>query len=248
MNRGISTEERADFHHSSRRRRLAVRAVTAAGFGLRQATHYRASRAGLGLAEVIVATLVVGLMLVAALETVGAVFRTQQLNAERLTGPNLALELMTEILARSYEDPEVDNTDIGNTEDASATTRADFDDVDDYHGWEEVSVMNNDGSPNVAFADWQRHVMVQWVKPSTGEPADQDLGLKRITVTVLSSTGDETQLTAYRAKGGMLERSESAMMAVTWVGAHLQLGEDNATAIMGTNLINHATDVTPDEG
>lgn len=223
-------------------RQPGVRALTAAGFRLRLGTLHRASPAGLGLVEVIFATLIVGLMLVASLETVGAVFRTQQLNADRLTGPNLAMELMTEILAKPYEDPEVDRTDIGNTEDESATTRADFDDVDDYHNWDELSVVNADGSSNTAFADWRRQVIVQWVDPSTGEPADQDLGLKRITVTAINSSGEETQLMAYRAKSGMLERAETPMTAVTWVGARLQLGEDNTTASMGTNLINHATE------
>ncbi len=82
-------------------------------------------------------TLIVGVMLVAALDTLGAVFRSQRLNAARLTGPGLAHELMGEILSLSYEDPEDPGGSIGRDSGESGKERADFDDVDDYDNWVE---------------------------------------------------------------------------------------------------------------
>jgi hypothetical protein len=208
---------------------------------------HRASSAGLGLVEVICSTLIVGIMLVAALETVGAVFRTQRLNADRLTGPNLALELMTEVLSMPYEDPEVDETDIGNSEDEGAASREHFDDVDDYNGWDD-QVEDKVGTPRDGFSAWQRQVVVEWVDPLTGAVEAEDTSLKRITVTVTSPptaanpSGDDTKLSAYRAKDGMLERTQAEITAVTWLGATLQLGAGNASASVGTNVTNHATD------
>jgi hypothetical protein len=209
----------------------------------RLGARHRASRAGLGLVEVICATLIVGIMLVASLETVGAVFRTQRLNADRLIGPNLTMELMTEVLSTHYEDPEIDNTGIGREVGELAVTRAHFDDVDDYHGWNKVGAEAKDGTPNASFSTWRRQVNVVWVKLSDGTVSTTNTQLKRITVTVTSPTGDVTQLSAYRAKDGMLEQSPwIEMTAVTWLGAKLQLGAGNLAASVGTNLTNHATD------
>ncbi len=200
------------------------------------------ARAGLGLVEVICSTLIVGIMLVASLETVGAVFRTQRLNADRLAGPNLALELMTEVLSLPYEDPELDDTDIGTEAGEGTTTRADFDDVDDYHGWNKLGVVSKEGSANAEFSTWRRQVAISWVEPSSGAVAVTNTNLKRITVNVTSPTGDVTQLTAYRAKDGVLEQSATPMTVVTWLGAKLQLETVNAAASVGTNLTNHAVD------
>jgi hypothetical protein len=124
MNRLNSTVAVRGFGPPSRRRKPAVAMTLTAGghrcaalVGLRLGTRRRMSPSGLGLVEVICSTLIVGIMLVASLETVGAVFRTQRLNADRLAGPNLAMELMTEVLSMAYEDPDIENSDIGNTED-----------------------------------------------------------------------------------------------------------------------------------
>ena len=202
----------------------------------------RTSRAGLGLVEVICSTLIIGLMLVTSLETVGAVFRTQRLNADRLAGPNLAMELMTEILSLPYEDPDIDSTDIGTEVGEAAITRDDFDDVDDYDGWNNLGVEAKDGTPSADFSSWRRQVEAVWAEPSTGAVDAADTKLKRITVRVTSPTGELTQLMAYRAKDGMLERTQAELTVVTWLGAKLQLGAGNATASVGTNLTNHATD------
>lgn len=229
-----------NFACSSRRWQPAVSAVTTVRCRLRLG---KQNYAGFSLVEVIVSALIVGVMLVAALETAGAVFHTERQNANRLIGPNLAMELMTEVLARPFEDPEVDDTNLGNTEDGTISTRDDFDDVDDYDGWIEVGIRDRLGVSNTELTGWQRQVGINWVEPATGVVSNSYTPLKRITVTVTSPTGEQTQLSAYRAKDGTLERPEVEMTAVTWLGAKLQLGVNNDAATVGTNLTNFATDV-----
>ena len=95
----------------------------------------RQKHRGLSQIEIVASSLIVGVMLVAALNTLGAVFRSQRLNAARMTGPGLAHELMGEILSLPYEDPEDPGGSIGNDSSESGGDRADFDDVDDYLGW-----------------------------------------------------------------------------------------------------------------
>ena len=95
----------------------------------------RQKHRGLSLIEVVASSLIVGIMLVAALNTLGAVFRSQRSNAARMTGPGLAHELMGEILSLPYEDPEEPGERIGYDSGESTGDRADFDDVDDYADW-----------------------------------------------------------------------------------------------------------------
>src|SRR5829696_2414889 len=95
----------------------------------------RSSRRGMTMAEVVIATAIVGVMTVAALESTGMVYRTRRINANRLTGPGLAQELLAEVLAMPYEDPENPGGAIGLDAGESSSTRATFDDVDDYNVW-----------------------------------------------------------------------------------------------------------------
>jgi hypothetical protein len=85
---------------------------------------------------------------------------------------------------------------------------------------------------------------VQWVEVLTGlNWILGDTGLKRITVMMVSPSGEITQLVAYRFEKGMLEQSPAIdTSAVTWVGAELQLGTASKPARMGTNLTNHTPD------
>jgi type II secretory pathway pseudopilin PulG len=76
-----------------------------AGHALRQgsgsATRYRAA---LTLVEIVVSTLIVGVMTVAALNTLGAATRSGMVAGNRAIALGLADELMTEILATGYGD------------------------------------------------------------------------------------------------------------------------------------------------
>lgn len=103
-------------------------------------------RAGISLVEVAIASLLVGVTLVASLETVGSVYRTQRLNATRLTGSCLAMELMSEILTMSYEDPETSSLLIGRETGESASNRSDFDDVDDYDNYNSLGTKSKSGA------------------------------------------------------------------------------------------------------
>lgn len=196
------------------------------------------------LLEIVVATMITGAMLVASLNSVGAVFQTHQVNSSRLTGPGLAHELMAEIMSMPYEDPSGTSTTIGTDSGEALSTRSTLDDVDDYHGLNVTGIRSKAGTLRTGYTGWQQQASIVWIEVLTGLPwALGDTGLKRITVTVTSPSGEATQLTAYRYEQGMLEQAPLVdTTAVTWVGAELQLtGQDNAVR-MGTNLTNHTPD------
>ncbi len=200
------------------------------------------TRRALTLLEIVVATMVTGVMLVAALDSVGAVFNTHKLNAERLAGPSIGHELMAEILAMPYKDP-TSSTVIGPEGGESTTNRNAFDDVDDYDNLNTLGLRTKSGVVRAGFTGWRTQVDVQWAGVLTGLDWIWDTGLKRITVTVTSPSGEVTVLKAYRFDNGMLEQAPAVdTSAVTWIGAELQLGTTSKPARMGTNLTNHTPD------
>ena len=190
----------------------------------------RSHRVGMTLLEIIVATMITGAMLVASLNAVGAIFETQQINAERLLGPGLAHELMGEIMAMPYKDPDGVSLLIGTELGESTATRAAFDDVDDYNGLNVLGIKSKAGVARADFTGWRTQVSVSWIEVLTGLTwILGDTGLKKITVTVTSPTGKVTTLTAYRYKEGALEKKPLVdTNAVTWMAAELQLGGDQA--------------------
>ena len=94
------------------------------------------SRHGLSLIEVVASTLIVGMMSVAALNSLGSATRSAESIGNRAVALGLADDLMTEILQQPYSD--LDTTPIMGLELVESTgTRYAFDDVDDYNGWSE---------------------------------------------------------------------------------------------------------------
>jgi hypothetical protein len=200
---------------------------------------------GLTLLEVVVATLITGVMLVVSLDSVGAVFQSNLANIGRLIGPGLAQELMTEILSMPYEDPTVNSTTIGADTGESTTNRNDFDDVDDYDDLNSLGVRSKLGTLRTGYTTWRQEADVEWVEILTGLTwILGDTGLKRITVTITSPDGEVSELVAYRYKEGVLEQAPALdMTAVSWVGAELQIGTSTDRARTGVNLPNHTPDV-----
>lgn len=150
------------------------------------------------LLEALVSTFVVSVMLVAALNTLGA----SKLGAHRMEdsarGVLLAQALMAEILPQSYLDP-VDPPQFGLEAGEVAGIRATFDDVDDYHGWSSSPPRNPYGSVIPDRADWGRSVTVQWADPANlVSNAVVDTGIKRITVTVTRGGEQVARLGALR--------------------------------------------------
>jgi type II secretory pathway pseudopilin PulG len=136
------------------------------------------------LVEAVIATVIVGVMFVAALNTVGASRLVQHKSALASRGRLLAESLMAEILQQSYSDP--DGLPLFGCEPGESTaTRAEFDDVDDYHGWTACPLTAKDGTVPANAAGWRHSVAVEWIdrlNPAQVQPAETNA--KRITVTV----------------------------------------------------------------
>ena len=198
---------------------------------------------GLTLVEVVMSMLVVGIMLVAVLYTVGSVYKNYTVTQEQQHAFLLAEALMDEILQTRYEDQ--DGTAIfGRELNESTTSRTDFDDVDDYHGWTASPPQQHDGTVLNDSDGWTRQVAVAWANVSNPNITEtNETTLKRITVTVTSPRNVPYVLTGLRSSAGVLEyRMPTDQTYIT--GVEIQLQQENAVTqnTQYVSLNNHAQD------
>lgn len=142
---------------------------------------------GFTLGEAAISTVVVAVMMGAALGSVARTGQFRRISNELQMAHGLGEQLMAEILCKSYWDPSSSSpTAIGPSAAEAATgNRSKFNDVDDFHGWIECPLQSPDGSTLGADAGWYRWVQVSFVHWSNLEATvGSDQGLKRIRVEV----------------------------------------------------------------
>jgi type II secretory pathway pseudopilin PulG len=155
----------------------------------------RPRRRGFSIVEAVIATVIVAIMLVAALSTVGASRFVQHQTYQADRGRMLAQQLLAEIVQRRYQDPN-EPLAFGREATESAATRTDFDDVDDYDGWSASPPEGHDGTPLTNAAGWTRTVTVQWIDPlNPGQVEAAESNAKRIEV--VASYDGIPQVTLY---------------------------------------------------
>lgn len=142
-------------------------------------------REGFSLVEVVISSFLMGVMLVAAMKTLGASLRSDREMIGTVRGDWLAQDLLAEIVARPYRDSASTGT-IG--PEAGESGRASFDDVDDYHGFAESPPRDRDGAAMANATSFERSVTVDYVTlADLSVVSGADVGVKRITVTVRRS-------------------------------------------------------------
>ncbi|HUU96712.1 MAG TPA: hypothetical protein VM487_13315 [Phycisphaerae bacterium] len=162
--------------------------------------HPRGKRA-LTLAEAVVSMVIISVMLVAALNTVGASRTTQQKIADRSRGFLLAEDLMSEILRQAYEDSGLAPGSFGlGSDEIGDGDRSLWDDVDDYDGWSASPPQQKDGTVIPDLAGWGRSVTVARADPGDFEAAAPatDTGVKQIRVNVTHDDAVVVSLVAVR--------------------------------------------------
>ena len=141
-------------------------------------------RFALTLIEVVASTMIVGLMAVAALNSLGAATRSSEWIGNRAVAQGLADELLAEIVQTAYAEPS-GSLAFGPDGAESAGPRSAFDDIDDYDGWNASPPQYRDGTVMPERADWRQRVEVEYVVPADPtQTSASDQGLKRIRVAI----------------------------------------------------------------
>ncbi len=185
--------------------------------------------------------MIVGVVLVGALNVVGSSAQTNRVAATKLDAPHLGHQLMGEVLALPYEDPEAPGMPIGPDAGESTVTRSDFDDLDDYAGWDQTPPQAKDGTPIPNASGWRREVFINYFDPATGGTTATDTGVKLIRVKVSPPSGSSLELEAIRSRWGALEQDSAIdTTLVNSLDGTLQIGSSGLPARSAALLPNHA--------
>lgn len=153
---------------------------------------------GFTLIEAVISIVLVGLLLVAAINTLGATAVSKRNIEHQARGYLLAADLMAEILNQAYEEP-VDTVTFGR-ESESGGDRTDWDDIDDYDGWSATPPETKDGLPLDGYDQWTRSVEVAFVNPTDLNALSANPGVKRVTVTASFNGVPAAELVAIRTQ------------------------------------------------
>jgi hypothetical protein len=159
------------------------------------------------MAEAVVCTAIVGVLLVAAFNTAAFARTIEYRTATRERGLLLASELLAEISSQAYCDAQLGKSTFGlETGEAGNGSRALWDDFDDYNGWEESPPQAKDGTVIAGLTGWKRQVSVQRLSTSNlGNTSLSETGLKLCVVTVSRNGAQLARLASLRSEAWVLE-------------------------------------------
>ncbi|MCA9214085.1 MAG: PKD domain-containing protein [Planctomycetales bacterium] len=159
------------------------------------------SRKGLSFIEVTISTMLVGLLFVGSLRMLAESTRAALLTQDRIHATRLADQLLREIIALPYEDPNESAVFGSEASELPVANRSNFDDVDDYHNWQETPPRDKNGN-DLGYSGWQWSVQVAYVDPaSLTSISASDLGVKQVMVSVIRpGTTIAAQLVGYQSQ------------------------------------------------
>ena len=144
----------------------------------------RRQRCGFTLIEATISVVIVAVVMLAAVRAAGAAARAQHKSTQRFKAQFLASGLIAQVMQAAYEEPR-GGTVLGRDAGELATSKTNYNDVDDYHGWMESPPQDRTGAAMAAFNGWTRTVTVERVNPDNlVQTSASDTGAKRVTVTV----------------------------------------------------------------
>jgi hypothetical protein len=164
-------------------------------------------------------------MLVASVNLLSSAARTRAADGNRRTAVLLAQQLMAEVQQQQYKEPSLLNILFG--PELGESTRADFDDVDDYNNYKEKPPLDRNGVAMSDFAKWTRQVKGKWVYPDTLGEAGTDTGLVMIEVRVTDPRGIATSVFALRAeRAAAADPPLAGSTSITYTEVDLQVAGD----------------------
>jgi MSHA pilin protein MshD len=153
------------------------------------------------LVEAIVSCVIVALMLTAALSTTAAARGREQKAVDREKGLFLAQSLLAEVMDKAYVDPGALPLFGPEATELLVTSRASYNDVDDYNGLNDSPPKDSSGVAIAGYSKWSRTVKVEWVTAAgLNTISATETTIKKITVTVKKNGATVVELYALRSK------------------------------------------------
>lgn len=148
-------------------------------------------RRGLSYVEVMLATVIMSVLLVAAVRLFANLGRSALHTSDAAAAATLAVEMIEEIRRLPYKDPYA-AAQFGPGDGETDSGRVGFDDIDDYHNWSACPPEDRAGQPYSQYPRLTRSVTVRHVEADdfTQPAGASDEGFKEVTITI--STSDRT--------------------------------------------------------
>ena len=197
---------------------------------------------GFSLLEIVISALLIGVLIVPALSVFGSITRSYALRGHQATADCLVQDLLSEIVQLRFEDPDPITRTFG-PEDAEST-RADFNDIDDYADLFEQPPTARDGTDLDRVENFTRTVTIEFVNvddPTQVEATETEL--KRIRVQVDSPRlGSPVTLFALRARTSPHDTDPTRAKTVTR-RVDLQLSAGELPILQtGMNMLNESVE------
>ena len=167
----------------------------------------RMRRRSFSMAEAVVCVALVGVLLVAAVTTAAFSRTIEYRVSTRDRGWLLARELMAEISAQPFADPQTGTATFGiESGEAGTGTRALWDDFDDYSGWQDSPPQAKDGTVMADLTEWKRQVRIERVLGTANlTPSGSETGLRTCVVIVTRNGVVMARLASVRSDAWTLE-------------------------------------------
>lgn len=147
------------------------------------------------------ATLILGVLMVAALQTLGSAGLGRAKTTDRAVARALADALLTEIMAQAYQDP--GTSPLFGLEPGETLSPRTCNDADDYNGLSELPPRDAAGATIAGASGLQRLAKVEWVSEADlSTVSATETGVKRITVTVSRAGVPLARRVAIRTRAG----------------------------------------------
>lgn len=147
-----------------------------------------------------ICTVIVAGLFLAALQASTVAGMNVRWQQDATVGTALGQDLLSEIMQQPYADPTSGTGSFGLEAGEAGASRALYDDVDDYNGWDRSPPAYRDGTNFTWATGYRRAVSVAWVHPTSLATQGSETLVKRIVVTVSRQERAVATLTALRSK------------------------------------------------
>lgn len=154
---------------------------------------WRGAASGFSYVEVVLASVIMSGLLVAALGLFANLGLSQRAVMGKEGAGYLVISMCEEIRTQTYKDAAATDDTLGREAGELDTSRADFDDIDDYVGWSASPPQDKAGQPYDQYANLSRTVAVRYVMADDfSQSAAGDEGFKEVTITISHNTTSQT--------------------------------------------------------
>ncbi len=165
------------------------------------------SQDGFTLVEIMISTLIMGILLVSGLRLFGNLSRSSNALTDMDAANMLAVEMINEIKQQNYYDPQDGESSWGTQDDELGPDRTLYDDIDDYYNWNSEPPIDRNGDEYTQYPDFYRKVTVRLVQANNFKnEAIVNEGFKEVIITVSRYSKTLTEHTYIIADTTSLQR------------------------------------------